>query len=158
MSDQPASILPATNRTSKKYYRNILRPRLRPKIFRHTDDVSIFGLITEPLRRIHAGARSATLPILSIEPSLGAADRAPSSQRRLQIMDTTMSIGTVKWFNVQKGFGFIQPDDGGKDVFVHISAVERAGMQTLAEGQKVSYEMETDRRSGKQSAGDLRAA
>ncbi|MFH6783219.1 MULTISPECIES: cold-shock protein [Methylobacterium] len=69
-----------------------------------------------------------------------------------------MSIGTVKWFNVQKGFGFIQPDDGGKDVFVHISAVERAGMQTLAEGQKVSYEMETDRRSGKQSAGDLRAA
>jgi CspA family cold shock protein len=72
-------------------------------------------------------------------------------------MDTTMSIGTVKWFNVQKGFGFIQPDDGGKDVFVHISAVERAGMQTLAEGQKVSYEMETDRRSGKQSAGNLRA-
>ncbi|AWN48052.1 cold-shock protein [Methylobacterium terrae] len=69
-----------------------------------------------------------------------------------------MSIGTVKWFNVQKGFGFIQPDDGGKDVFVHISAVERAGMQTLAEGQKVSYEMETDRRSGKQSAGNLRAA
>ncbi|KMO19007.1 cold-shock protein [Methylobacterium platani] len=69
-----------------------------------------------------------------------------------------MAIGTVKWFNVQKGFGFIQPDDGGKDVFVHISAVERAGMQTLAEGQKVSYEMETDRRSGKQSAGDLRAA
>ncbi|SFU95827.1 cold shock protein (beta-ribbon, CspA family) [Methylobacterium sp. 174MFSha1.1] len=77
---------------------------------------------------------------------------------RLQIMDTTMTIGTVKWFNVQKGFGFIQPDDGGKDVFVHISAVERSGMQTLSEGQKVSYEMETDRRSGKQSAGNLRAA
>lgn len=77
---------------------------------------------------------------------------------RLQIMDTTMSIGTVKWFNVQKGFGFIQPDDGGKDVFVHISAVERSGMQTLSEGQKISYEMETDRRSGKQSAGNLRAA
>ncbi|AWN54264.1 MULTISPECIES: cold-shock protein [unclassified Methylobacterium] len=69
-----------------------------------------------------------------------------------------MTIGTVKWFNVQKGFGFIQPDDGGKDVFVHISAVERSGMQTLSEGQKVSYEMETDRRSGKQSAGNLRAA
>lgn len=77
---------------------------------------------------------------------------------RLQIMDATMTIGTVKWFNVQKGFGFIQPDDGGKDVFVHISAVERSGMQTLSEGQKVSYEMETDRRSGKQSAGNLRAA
>ena len=60
-----------------------------------------------------------------------------------------MSIGTVKWFNDTKGFGFIQPDDGGKDVFVHISAVERAGMQGLTEGQKVSYEMETDRRSGR---------
>ncbi|KMO30208.1 cold-shock protein [Methylobacterium aquaticum] len=69
-----------------------------------------------------------------------------------------MTIGTVKWFNVQKGFGFIQPDDGGKDVFVHISAVERSGMQSLSEGQKISYEMETDRRSGKQSAGNLRAA
>jgi CspA family cold shock protein len=73
-------------------------------------------------------------------------------------MDTTMSTGTVKWFNGQKGFGFIQPDDGGKDVFVHISAVERSGMQTLSEGQKISYELETDRRSGKQSAGNLRAA
>ena len=70
----------------------------------------------------------------------------------------TMSIGTVKWFNDTKGFGFIQPDDGGKDVFVHISAVERAGMPNLVEGQKVSYEMETDRRSGKQSAGSLQAA
>ncbi|KAA0124821.1 cold-shock protein [Methylobacterium sp. P1-11] len=69
-----------------------------------------------------------------------------------------MSIGTVKWFNDTKGFGFIQPDDGGNDVFVHISAVERAGMRNLVEGQKVSYEMETDRRSGKQSAGSLQAA
>ena len=69
-----------------------------------------------------------------------------------------MTIGTVKWFNDNKGFGFIQPDDGGKDVFVHISAVERAGMQGLNEGQKVSYEMETDRRTGKQSAGSLQAA
>ena len=68
-----------------------------------------------------------------------------------------MSIGTVKWFNDTKGFGFIQPDDGSKDVFVHISAVERAGMRNLIEGQKVSYEMETDRRSGKQSAGNLQA-
>ncbi|MCJ2049210.1 cold-shock protein [Methylobacterium sp. J-070] len=69
-----------------------------------------------------------------------------------------MSIGTVKWFNDTKGFGFIQPDDGGKDVFVHISAVERAGMRNLVEGQKISYEMESDRRTGKQSAGNLQAA
>ena len=68
-----------------------------------------------------------------------------------------MSIGTVKWFNVQKGFGFIQPDDGGKDVFVHISAVERAGMSNLREGQKLSYEITQDRRTGKSSADQLRA-
>ncbi|QJP14188.1 cold-shock protein [Starkeya sp. ORNL1] len=69
-----------------------------------------------------------------------------------------MATGTVKWFNGQKGFGFIQPDNGGPDVFVHISAVERAGMRSLNEGQKVSYEIETDRRSGKSSAGNLQAA
>ncbi|GJD87372.1 MULTISPECIES: cold-shock protein [Methylobacterium] len=69
-----------------------------------------------------------------------------------------MNIGTVKWFNGTKGFGFIQPEDGSKDVFVHISAVERSGMQTLSEGQRISFEMETDRRTGKQSAGNLKAA
>ncbi|GJE38283.1 cold-shock protein [Methylobacterium persicinum] len=69
-----------------------------------------------------------------------------------------MATGTVKWFNATKGFGFIQPEEGGQDVFVHISAVERAGMGTLNEGQRVSYEVETDRRSGKQAAGQLRAA
>ena len=69
-----------------------------------------------------------------------------------------MSTGTVKWFNGQKGFGFIQPDDGGADVFVHISAVERAGMRDIVEGQKLSYELETDKRTGKQSAGNLQAA
>src|SRR5215203_3920549 len=68
-----------------------------------------------------------------------------------------MSTGTVKWFNGQKGYGFIQPDDGSKDVFVHISAVERAGMSSLNEGQKVSYEIVADRRSGKSSADNLRA-
>jgi CspA family cold shock protein len=68
-----------------------------------------------------------------------------------------MSTGTVKWFNSQKGFGFIQPDDGGKDVFVHISAVERAGMSNLNEGQKVSYELTLDKRSGKSSADQLRS-
>jgi len=68
-----------------------------------------------------------------------------------------MSTGTVKWFNSQKGFGFIQPDDGGKDVFVHISALERAGMSDLREGQKVSFELTQDRRSGKMSADRLQA-
>jgi cold shock protein len=66
--------------------------------------------------------------------------------------------GTVKWFNAQKGFGFIQPDDGGKDVFVHISAVEQAGMRDLSEGQKLSYDVIDDRRSGKASAGKLQSA
>jgi cold shock protein len=69
-----------------------------------------------------------------------------------------MSTGTVKWFNTQKGFGFIQPDDGGKDVFVHISAVERAGLSSLNEGQKVSFDLVADRRTGKSSADNLRAA
>lgn len=68
-----------------------------------------------------------------------------------------MATGTVKWFNPQKGFGFIQPSDGGKDVFVHISAVERSGMSTLAEGQQISYELVTDRQRGKTSAENLRA-
>jgi cold shock protein len=66
-----------------------------------------------------------------------------------------MATGTVKWFNGQKGYGFIQPDDGGKDVFVHISAVERSGLTDLREGQKISYEILTDRRTGKSSAGNL---
>lgn len=68
-----------------------------------------------------------------------------------------MATGTVKWFNSQKGFGFIQPSDGGKDVFVHISAVERSGMSTLNEGQQISYELVTDRTRGKTSAENLRA-
>ena len=68
-----------------------------------------------------------------------------------------MSTGTVKWFNGQKGYGFIQSDDGAKDVFVHISAVERAGMTDLREGQKVSFEVTADRRSGKMSADRLQA-
>ncbi|BAR61315.1 Cold shock protein CspA CDS [Bradyrhizobium sp.] len=65
-------------------------------------------------------------------------------------------MGTVKWFNTQKGYGFIQPDDGQKDVFVHISAVERAGLSSLNEGQKVSFDIVADRRSGKSSADNLR--
>jgi CspA family cold shock protein len=69
-----------------------------------------------------------------------------------------MASGIVKWFNATKGFGFIQPDDGGADVFVHISAVERAGMSSLNEGQKLSFEVERDKRSGKMSAGQLQAS
>jgi len=67
-----------------------------------------------------------------------------------------MTTGTVKWFNSTKGFGFIQPDDGGKDVFVHISAVERAGLQNLKDGQKVEFEVVADRRTGKSSADNLK--
>lgn len=67
-----------------------------------------------------------------------------------------MATGTVKWFNATKGFGFIQPDGGGNDVFVHISAVERAGLSSLAEGQKVSYEEKMDPKKGKASAENLR--
>ena len=69
-----------------------------------------------------------------------------------------MANGTVKWFNSPKGFGFIQPDDGGADVFVHISAVERAGLGSLHDGQKLSFELERDQRSGKMSAGQLKAS
>src|ERR1700744_6285974 len=72
---------------------------------------------------------------------------------RTHLQETIMTTGTVKWFNGQKGFGFIQPDDGSKDVFVHISAVERAGLSSLAEGQKISYDVTMDR--GKSAAGNL---
>ena len=68
-----------------------------------------------------------------------------------------MATGTVKWYNAEKGFGFIQPDDGGKDAFVHVSAVERAGLTDLREGQKISFELVTDKRSGKASADKLKA-
>ena len=69
-----------------------------------------------------------------------------------------MNTGTVKWFNNQKGFGFIQPETGSKDIFVHISAVERAGMSTLIEGQKVSFDIVADRNTGKSAPENLHAA
>lgn len=69
-----------------------------------------------------------------------------------------MATGTVKWFNATKGFGFIQPDNGGPDAFVHISAVEAAGLRELREGDKVSYELIADRKSGKMSAGNLKVS
>jgi cold shock protein len=67
-----------------------------------------------------------------------------------------LSTGTVKWFNAEKGFGFIEPDDGGKDAFVHISAVERSGLNNLHEGQKVDFELVSDRKSGKMTADNLK--
>ena len=77
-------------------------------------------------------------------------------QRKVKTM--TQQTGTVKWFNDQKGFGFIQPENGGNDVFVHISAVNKSGLQTLNEGQKVTFELENDSRSGKVSATNLQEA
>ena len=74
------------------------------------------------------------------------------------LQETKMAQGTVKFFNADRGFGFIQPDDGSKDVFVHATALERAGMRGLREGQKVSYDLQTDQRSGKTSAANLQAA
>jgi len=76
----------------------------------------------------------------------------------LRALEKKMTTGTVKWFNGQKGFGFIQPNDGGNDVFVHISAVERAGLAGLAEGQKVTFETKTDKMRGKVSAENLSLA
>ncbi len=78
------------------------------------------------------------------------------SERR-QATENSMTIGTVKWFNTVKGFGFIQPDEGGNDAFVHISAVERAGMSSLTEGQRVEYELVRGK-NGKMAAEDLKAA
>jgi cold shock protein len=69
-----------------------------------------------------------------------------------------MRTGTVKWYNAQKGYGFIEPQDGGKDIFVHASALERAGITNLQEGQKLNFEEEADRRSGKTSAGSIELA
>ena len=96
------------------------------------------------------------------EPTLTLSDilisRPPGRAKTFTQKGDIMTTGTVKWFNSTKGFGFIQPDQGGPDVFVHISAVERAGFGSLQEGQKISYEVERDQRSGKMSAANLRAA
>jgi CspA family cold shock protein len=86
-------------------------------------------------------------------------NRATAARRtRMCALEKRMTTGTVKWFNGQKGFGFIQPNDGGNDVFVHISAVERAGLSGLAEGQKVTFELKTDKMRGKVSAENLSLA
>ena len=97
-----------------------------------------------------------TSPLLQ---NIGDATRSSAGASCYSIpKDTTLQTGTVKWFNAQKGFGFIQPEAGGPDVFVHVSAVERAGWSSLNEGQKISYEIVTDRRNGKSSADRLQAA
>jgi cold shock protein len=99
-------------------------------------------------------ARPVELTIfLARSPITGCANARSDDTRK----DSYMTQGTVKWFNSQKGFGFIQPDDGGNDVFVHISAVERAGMAGLNEGQKVAFEVVANRKTGKSSAENLRA-
>ena len=79
-------------------------------------------------------------------------------ERNYNMQDQQQNIGTVKWFNDQKGFGFIEPSDGSTDVFVHISAVERSGMNTLREGQKVSYDLQHDSKKGKDSAANIKSA
>jgi CspA family cold shock protein len=81
-----------------------------------------------------------------------------ASHYHQQRKELAMATGTVKWYNETKGYGFILPDNGGKDVFVHASALERAGLRGLVEGQKISYDVEADRRTGKESAGNLKTA
>jgi CspA family cold shock protein len=95
-------------------------------------------------------ARRLTFPKLRLTEKNAAIRSVPAI-----LKGKAMPTGAVKWFNAQKGFGFIQPDAGGQDVFVHISAVERAGLDSLAEGQKVSYELVVDKRSGRSSADKL---
>jgi cold shock protein len=98
--------------------------------------------LTAPKNTLHHSTKKATV----------------SSQFQHLMKGIIMNTGTVKWFNATKGFGFIQPQDGSTDVFVHISAVERSGMGGLNEGQKVTYDIVRDKRSGKSSAENLRAA
>ena len=90
--------------------------------------------------------------------SLGPIVAQNAYQQRLHEGTRIMATGTVKWFNGQKGYGFIQPDEGGADVFVHISAVQRSGLNGLDEGQKVNYEIVKDKRTGKSAADNLTAS
>jgi CspA family cold shock protein len=110
-------------------------------------DRAVIGSIPQDIVEIGSGSRDVVCA-----QRIRASSRAFGASWR-----TKMAVGTVKWFNATKGFGFIQPDDGGTDVFVHISAVERAGLGSLNEGQKVSFEAKVDKMRGKTSAEDLRA-
>jgi CspA family cold shock protein len=98
----------------------------------------------------------AVLTIFFPDNSISTAYEFVGLQQLLYVKEFPMTTGTVKWFNVQKGFGFIAPDDGGNDAFVHISAVERSGLSDLREGQKVGFELVSDRKSGKMSADNLK--
>jgi CspA family cold shock protein len=117
---------------------------------------SVYLPAPQPGFRLHLAA---TLPALGCDsrdlPKLGQLHVSAkcAGDQRTGVKGTLMATGTVKFFNTQKGYGFIQPDDGSKDVFVHITAVEKAGMRSLVEGQKVSFEIVTER--GKQAAGNL---
>jgi CspA family cold shock protein len=110
-------------------------------------------------RRFASSSRSSPLAGLGhVQLTIGLVGSTAEQGQQSENGRDCMPTGTVKWFNATKGYGFIQPDDGSKDVFVHVSAVERAGMDTLREGQKVRYEVREDSRSGKSSAEDLRQA
>jgi cold shock protein len=115
---------------------------------------------TPPIRTIDLlvdRAKPAPLPKTSLKSDQARAKVVRAQRAYAHLGEVKMATGTVKWFNATKGFGFIQPDDGGNDVFVHISAVERAGMGSLNEGQKLSYESKLDSQRGKTSAENLRA-
>src|SRR5215510_1784002 len=118
--------------------------------------VSTFGRTTGPLRLALSGARSDSLKIR--RPGNGPRSTWPRAQVYPSVKGNVMTKGTVKFYNDQKGYGFIQPDDGGRDVFVHATALERSGVSALREGQKVSFDTQTDPRSGKIAVGRLEVA
>ena len=107
----------------------------------------------EILPALHLPRRA--FPKNTPNPDIGSARMVVRSNAFVRFKEANMATGTVKFFNSQKGFGFIQQEGGGPDVFVHVSAVERAGMRGLVEGQKVSFDIEADRRSGKSAAANL---
>lgn len=117
--------------------------------------LSIFCLLSFGYRAIGTALRT-NLPFKNVAVTIRAALATRSIN--IALKGFIMTTGTVKWFNSTKGFGFIQPDNGGEDAFVHISAVERAGMREIVEGQKIGYELERDNKSGKMSACNLQAA
>jgi cold shock protein len=120
---------------------------------------STFGRTIGPYRLCRRlGARFRSSPNID-NPSFRVASQRPVAQvRRTSTKGYPMNTGTVKFYNDQKGFGFIQPDGGGKDVFVHATALERAGIRSLTEGQKVSFDTQEDRRSGKIAVGNIQVS
>jgi cold shock protein len=118
---------------------------------RRTDDLA--APFTIGRRHLLAPETNANSTVSPLRKAAGGRAYLQLSSERVLLMST----GTVKWFNATKGFGFIQPDDGGKDAFVHVSAVERAGLGHLVEGQKIQFDLVSDQRSGKMSAANLKA-